>query len=112
MPEQANRVWDHVEKTLARLKKLSEQKVALCRELQIDTESPLAISFFEAEGMLIDSLELLVNDEYDTISWFCSECKYGDTPQEAGKGEYRLIDSVENLRWLIDQQRNFYFWNE
>ena len=52
---------------------------------------------------MIEALSLLVDDEFDNISWFVHECDFGRNPQLAGcNGDMRSIDSVEKLRRLVD----------
>ncbi len=71
--------------------------------LSIAPESPLIEPYYVNEGHLVIALSILMGDDDDSISWFVYECDYGREPMRAGNEDRtRLIDSLENLRWLIE----------
>jgi len=66
-------------------------------------ESPLFDSIFTAYSKYTKTLSRLLDDEYDFLDWYYLENKFGEGGLTAGnESESRVIDSVENLLWVIN----------
>lgn len=99
--------WLFVSKILIDMQIQSDKLIKATERLLIAPESPLIEPHYVVEGNLIKVIERLIGDDFDNISWFVYECDYGRKPLEAGcKNDMRSIDSIENIRWLIEQDCN------
>ena len=95
--------WAFVFDALDKMQHQNDRLDAATGGLMIAPESPLLDTQWRTVGVLVDALSMLVDDQSDFISWFVYECDYGRDPKEAGFDEnIQLINSHEQLRWLID----------
>lgn len=95
--------WLFVGETLEKLKSYADRHEAAFRAVMLPPESPLVEPFFYVHGLIVTSLERLVDDRYQSIDWFVSECDFGRSPKQAGcNGESRLIRNVDDLRWFVE----------
>ena len=103
MTENTDDKWLFVSRCIDDLAKQSDRFDAARDQMMIAPESPLVDPFWQTSEALIQSLSMLVNDNFETLSWFVFECDFGRDPKEAGKeGTTKLIDSHEKLRWIIE----------
>ena len=95
--------WYFVSGCLQDLQKQSDRLSAATDGLMIAPESPLIEPMGFIEDSLLQALSLLINDDFENLTWFVYECDYGREPKKAGcKTDMRLIDTHDRLRWLIE----------
>lgn len=95
--------WKYVADVIAAMRKVADTHSEAVHKLMIAPESPLVDPCHRFEGMLISTLEHLVGDCFQAISWFVYECDYGRKSMEAGcSGSMRKIETVDDLRWLTE----------
>jgi len=95
--------WAVVVRALEIVKTQSERLGKATDQLGIDVESPLRACFYSVSECVIDLLESRLDIAFDTLSWWTLECRYGETPLQAGKeGNMRSIKNTDDLRWLIE----------
>ena len=95
--------WHFVSGVLDRMKIQKYRYYNAIEPLLIPIDSPLVEPFFLQQDLLLDSLSFLVEDYGNHINWFVHECRFGRDAKEAGcKGNMKLIDSHDRLRWLIE----------
>jgi len=95
--------WLFVSRCLQDMQKQNDRLMDAIEGLMISPESPLIEPMGFVEDRLLQALSVIVNDEFETFSWFVYECDYGRDPKEAGcKNNMKLIDTQERLRWLIE----------
>jgi hypothetical protein len=98
-----NEKWHFVSGSLDQMQKQSDRLRKATKGLFIAPESPLLECQSWTEESLIAALSLLIDDNFELISWFVYECDYGRDPKHAGgSGDMRLIDSHDKLRWIIE----------
>lgn len=95
--------WKFVEQSLNLLQEQVDKVNTAARVALLCPESPLWEPAHIIGTRLVQALSELVDDNFDHIAWYVSECDFGRSPKEAGCiGDVRLIDTVNKLRWLVD----------
>lgn len=95
--------WKFVEESLELLRDQIDKVNTAARAAMIVPESPLWEPAHVIGSRLVQSLSELVDDNFDNISWYVSECDFGRKPKDAGcAGDMRSIDTVDKLRWLVE----------
>ena len=97
--------WQYIEKTLVKLMLSHDLHYGAVKAAMIEYESPLVEPMWKVQSLLVDALELLIGDEWGNVNWYVTECDFGREPKEAGiEGDMRVIQTVSELRWLIELQ--------
>jgi len=95
--------WKFVDQSLNLLQEQVDKVNTAARAAMLCPESPLWEPAHVIGNRLVQALSELVDDNFDHISWYVSECDFGRSPKEAGCiGDMRPIDTVDKLRWLVD----------
>lgn len=95
--------WKFVEESLKILQEQIDKVNTAARAAMIVPESPLWEPAHIIGSKMVQVLSLLVDDHFDNISWFVSECDFGRDAKEAGcTGDMRKIDTCKKLRWLVE----------
>ena len=95
--------WEYVELVLVNLQGHAENLRETVRDVKIAPESVLCTSFDYVEASLLETLSLLVDDDFNFITWYVYDCDYGMSPKEAGpKDNIRMIETLVDLRWLVE----------
>ena len=96
-----NNDWKHVKKVLKELEQLTEEHRKICNSVNLSPDSPLIKPILDLEELLVQTLEVLVGDKNDTISWYVYDNDYGKAHLKGGiDGVYKEIKSVKDLKWL------------
>ena len=95
--------WKFEDQSLNLLQEQVDRVNAAARAAMLCPESPLWEPAHVIGNRLVQALSEMVDDNFDHISWYVSECDFGRSPKEAGcVGDMRRIDTVDTLRWLVD----------
>lgn len=95
--------WRFVAGALLQMRDQTDKMREATSSIMIAQESPLVAPYDSLQDCLITTLSLLIDDNFDNLSWFIFECDYGRDPKEAGlKGNMKPIRTVDDLRWLIE----------
>ena len=98
-----DKTWKFVTNALTIMQQQSDRLDVATDKLLIRPESPLIEPVGIIESQLISALSLLVDDDWENISWYVYENDYGRGGMEAGyDGMMKTIDTHEKLRWLIE----------
>ena len=66
-------------------------------------EDPITNTFWQLQGDLTRAYAALIDDAFESLSWYACENDMGRKEMEAGTGtEMRPIRTVEDLLWLIE----------
>lgn len=94
--------WSFVAGVLLQMRDQTDKMREATSSMLIAPESPLVAPCDTLQDCLISTLSLLIDDDFDSLSWFIFECDYGRSPKKAGiKGNKKLIRKVDDLRWFI-----------
>lgn len=95
--------WNFISGVLLQMRDQTDKMREATSSMLIAPESPLVAPCDVLQDCLISTLSLLIDDNFDNLSWFIFECDYGRDPKEAGlKGNMKPIRTVDDLRWLIE----------
>lgn len=95
--------WEYIKKTLTKMQDCEDKHTAARKAVGLDFESPLVEPMHRMQDMLIDTLSIMVGDDFGSLGWYITECDYGLKPMEAGcTGNMRKIQTVDDVRWLIE----------
>ena len=102
-----NEKWEHVTSTLDMMREQSDRLAVVYDAIGLQPDSVLCDAQGKIEQAVIEGLEMLIGDVFQTISWYVYDNDYGRKNMKAGlTGHLRKIKSVNRLRWLIDAQGN------
>jgi len=95
--------WRYIGHSLTALQQQYDRHQEATEKLMLCPESPLVDPLYQVGERLLEALSLLIDDNFNNLTWYVYECDFGRKAKEAGaRGDMRKIDSLERLRWLVE----------